>query len=320
MEDKKQTLTERITQLPFIKNILDWSKRTPLPGFEGISIYTITAFIILEAEKDNLTTRANSVSFSFMLAIFPSIIFIFTLLPHLPISTDYVSMLNNSFLKLLPNNAHEYLYNIILDITSIKRQGLLSFGFVLAVYFSSSGMMTLMSGFDKSYNLSFKQRNYWQKSGIAIGLTMILTILFVVSIIFIVMGNKIFNFIDASNSLPSYIKLLFTAARWLIPLILVYTGISIIYRFGPSLRKRLHMINPGSILATISSMISSIAFSYFVNNFGKYNELYGSIGALLVIMVWIQINAFILLVGFELNAAIAVNRDLLAAETSASEV
>lgn len=299
-----------LLRFTLVQRLIAWSKANSIPGFSNIAIYDILAFVVGEVQKDNLTTRANSIAFSFLLSIFPAIIFLFTLLPYMPITGDFTQVLLNSLVNIMPKNAHDYLSNIINDITKIKRQGLLSIGFLLTLYFSSSGMLTLMAGFDKSYRASFSRRRFYYKRLIAINLTLLLGLLMVFSIFSIIVGDLIFNNINEKYHLPFSMSLIITFFRWCITILLVYSGISIIYRFGPSLRKKLPMLNPGSVLATILSILSSILFAYFVNNFGKYNELYGSIGALIVIMVWLQINAFILLLGFELNASIAVNRDL----------
>ncbi|MDG2450101.1 MAG: YihY/virulence factor BrkB family protein, partial [Saprospiraceae bacterium] len=151
-------------------------------------------------------------------------------------------------------------------------------------------------------------RNYFHKRIIAIGLTLLVGILFILSVAFIILGKEILGPIFGDNALAS---IGFNVLRWIILLISFYSVITLIYRYGTSLYRPLKLINPGAILATGLSIISSVLFSYFIDNFGRYNEIYGSIGALIVILLWLQINAFVLLVGFELNASIAVNRDLL---------
>lgn len=281
--------------------------------------------------RDKITTRANSVAFSLFLAIFPFIMFLFTLLPYLftpddltsflgnilpdshsiPSSGSYLDILQEYLSSVLPENANQYLLGIIEGIVGIKREGLLSLGFFLAIFFASSGMLTIMSGFDKSYKESFKRRGYFKKRYVAVSLTLLLSILFIISFFLLIIGNLILAYISEKLGLTSSSIWIITFVKSIAAAMLLYTGITIIYKYGPSLKKRIPFINPGSILATILSILTSFGFSYFINNFGRYNELYGSIGALIVIMLWLQFNAFVILIGYELNASIAVNRDLI---------
>ena len=320
-----------ISNLPILKQFLDWTKVYSFPGFSGVPIYNIIVFIYKEMMRDNITTRANSVAFSLFLAIFPFIIFLFTLLPYLfapedftsflagilpksealPESGSYIDILSEYLSNILPKNANEYLLGVIEGIIGIKREGLLSLGFFLAIFFASSGMLTLMSGFDKSYEESYKTRSYFKKRVVAFSLTMLLSILFIASFIFLIIGNLILAYISERMGLTNSSIWLITLVKSVAAVLLLYTGITLIYKYGPTLKKRIPFINPGSILATVLSIITSIGFSYFINNFGRYNELYGSIGALIVIMLWLQFNAFVILIGYELIASIAVNRDLI---------
>jgi membrane protein len=262
--------------------------------------------LIKETQKDNLTTRANSISFSLFLSIFPAIIFIFTLLPLFAFVKDYTSMLSDQLQGVIPQSAHDYIFSIINDITSIERDGLLSFGAFASLFFSSNGMLTLMSGFDKAYNKAFKPRHWFKSRLIAIGLTVILSLLLVISLLMLVVETSVKAYLKAHLEFSDVFLATFTILNWIFSIALVYTGISLIYALGPSMHRRIPFINVGSVIATILSLATSLGFSYFINNFGKYNEIYGSIGALLVMLVWIQLNSFILLVGFELNASVAI--------------
>ena len=331
MIKKWQQFKKWISNLPILKQILDWSKVYSLPGFSGVPIYNIFVFVYKEMMRDNITTRANSVAFSLFLAIFPFIIFLFTLLPYLfdpadfytfltkvlpksdnlPATGSYLDILQEYLTSVLPTDASQYLLGLIEGIIGIKREGLLSLGFFLAIFFASSGMLTLMQGFDKSYEESYKTRGYFRKRLVAVSLTLLLSILFIVSFVLLIIGNLILAYISERLGLASSSIWLITFIKSVAAVMLLYIGITIIYKYGPTLKKRIPFINPGSILATILSILTSIGFSYFINNFGRYNELYGSIGALIVIMLWLQFNAFVILIGYELMASIAVNRDLV---------
>lgn len=276
------------------------------PGFGGITVYEVITFIIKELRKDNITTRANSVSFSLFLSVFPAIIFIFTLLPMIPVVHNYTVLLSDQLRGVIPQTAHDYIFSIINDITSIKRGGLLSLGAVLAMFFSSNGMLTLMYGFDKAYDDTFKPRPWWRARLIALGLTIVLFLLLIISLVITVTETKIIEYLKVQFLMPAALLHVVTVVHWIVSIALIYTGISLIYTFGPSMYRRMRFINVGSVVATILTLFASLGFSYFINNFGRYNEIYGSIGALMVMMVWIQFNTFILLVGFELNASLAV--------------
>lgn len=303
-------LIKAIKSWPVLKQVLRWSQRTSLPGFSRVPIFNVVQFVLREVQKDDIVMRANSIAFSLFLAIFPTIIFAFSLIPHLPLSEYYADMLNQAIESALPHSASKYLTEIVTSVASIKRQGMLSIGFALSLFFASSGVLTLMAGFDKSYDTTFKKRSYIKKRGVALFLTILLTLVFLSSIFLIIIGEnslaRILNGIGVGDS-----ALLIKLLRYLISVFVIYTGITVIYRYGPSLRRRTAFVNAGSILATVLSILTSLGFAYFINNFGRYNELYGSIGALLIILLWLQFNALVLLIGFELNAGVAVGRDTL---------
>ncbi len=293
----------------FILPLIAHCRSITLPGFRGISLYHVIRFVINELKKHDLIVRANSVAFSFFLSIFPTIIFIFTLIPLLPIRFDFLEAMNTLGRRALPSEAFNYLMEIVNSLVSIKRGGLLSLGFVLAIIFSSSGMITLMAGFDKSYDKTFKKRSFFKRRLIATSLTIIISFIFLLSFILIVFGDQLFTNIFSRFHIESATSVAVQIFRWLIIIGLIYTSISLIYRYGPSMYRKFQFSNPGAFLATTLSIVSSLVFAYFVNNFGQYNQIYGSIGALIVLLLWLQINAVILLIGFELNTSIAVERD-----------
>jgi len=307
---RNTNIQQILLDIPFVRRILSWSRRYSPPGFSGISLYDAVNFLIQEIAKDNLTMRANSIAFSLFLSIFPATIFIFTLLPLFPIVKDYTLLMSDQLKGVIPRNAHDYIFTIIHDITSIHRDGLLSLGALLALYFSSNGMETLMSGFDKAYHHTFRPRPWYRKRLVAIMLTVVLTLLLIVSLIMVVLEGKAVDYFRHLYQLPEVALFIITVLNGLFAVIFVYTGISLIYTFGPSMHRRIPFINVGSVIATLLSLLSSLGFSYFINNFGRYNEIYGSIGALMVILVWIQLNSFIILVGFELNASISVHKSI----------
>jgi len=309
---KRWSIKTFVEELPIIEQILDWSKKYAFPGFDEVPIYYVVRFVIEEAGEDNITTRASAVAFNFFLSLFPLAIFLLPLLAKTNAAINNLDLFRESIKGVIPQNAENYIFQMIQGIQQEGSIPWLGLSFFLAIFFSSTGMDTLMTGFDKSYDTTFKKRSYVKQRFIAVLLTLLLSTLVIASVVLIILGNQflgnIFQLVGMEQS-PAIVKLIL---RWVILLLLFYSVITVIYRYGPAMRRRIKFFSPGATLATVFSIITSVGFSYFVNEFNRYNEIYGSIGALIVILLWIQFNSFIMIVGFELNASIAVNRDLRA--------
>ncbi len=297
-----------------IISLIRWSKRVSLPGFSNVPIYNVVTFLYQELKKDDLPTRANSVAFSFFLSIFPFVIFLLPLLSLTPIAEGFTDQLQRSMEGVFPDRASEYFVEMIQGIRRDGSFGLQSLGFVLSIVFASSGMLTLMYGFDKSYEISFKSRGYFKKRLVALNLTLLFTFILFMSVILIIYGRQVLAWLAERFNMAGMETTLLVGFRWIVVVLLFYIVITVIYRYGPSIYRPLKWINPGATLATVCSLLASVLFSYFINNFDRYNEIYGSIGALIVVLIWFQINAFIVLAGFELNASIIVNRDKIRGE------
>jgi len=280
-----------------------------MPGLNRIPLYNLVLFIYDEINEDTLLTRANSMAFSFFLAIFPGLIMLISLLPYFPISMDFFGTLHDSIKQIIPGSAGDMIFKTIKDIATIPQGGVLSFGFFLSIWFSSNGMMSMMSGLEKDYPTTFKQRGDFHKRLVSIQLTFLVALVLVTSMVLIIMGNTLLGFLFQYIKVDALTEIAFSALRWLAVVLLFYTTFSTIYRFGSSTWRRIPFFNSGAMLAMILSIMVSWGFSFYVDNFGSYNKLYGSIGTLIVLMIWIQLNCLILLLGFELNAGIAVLRD-----------
>lgn len=327
-------LKYKIINHPLVTSLLDWSKRRSFPGFFGVPIYDVTVFILNEIKQHALITRANSMAFSFFLSLFPFILSLLTLLPYIQryllryIVVEDEKLLDvqntGALLEQLKRQFAEFIpvgvFDTIADVAMNPRPGLLSIGFIFAIFFASNGMMSMMRGFEKSYRSTFRKRSGWRKRLWAISLTLLIAGLVIVSVVLVVLGQLLMNWLLDYLSIDVMGGFMLQSLRWLIVIALFYFGIAIIYRYGCATIRRFSIFSPGTSLATILSILSSLIFSFYVKEFDTYNQLYGYIGTIIVIMLWIQINAFILLVGFELNASIAVNRDLkLIDEERASE-
>lgn len=314
-----EVVKDYILKRTFVRRIIIWAKRNSLPGFLGIPIYDIIVFLIKETKSIDLFTRANSMAYSFFLSIFPSLMSLFTLLPYVRqyllqflfpnVDDRFDAVLKDEIQQFMPGNTGVVISNFIEDITTNPRVGLLSLGFFLAILFASNGMLTMMHGFEKSYKRTFKQRKPLRKRLISIVLTFQLGFLLVASVILIILGNSLINALSAWIQLDKLTAFSISFVRWIVIILMFYTVISIIYRYGIPTRRKFKMFSPGATLATILSISTSVAFSFYVDNFGQYNKLYGSFGTVIVTMIWIQLNSLVLLIGFELNASIAINRD-----------
>jgi len=289
-----------------------------MPGFFKVPIYDVVVFLFNELRRYDLITRANSIAFSFFLSLFPSLLTIFTLLPYLkryfirylPEGEDFELILRTEIHKIMPGIAGERVFMFVDDITSKPRTGLLSFGFFLTLFFASNGMIALIRGFEKSYMHTYKKRSFIRKRLVAIGLIVLVSGLLILSVVLLLLGNFIITELAGAAGMDRLEQVLLNAARWFAIIALFYAGISIIYRYGAPLRKRFRFFTPGAALATLLCLLASLIFSFYVDNFNTYNRLYGSIGTIIVLMLWMQLNALALLIGYELNASIAVNRNL----------
>lgn len=304
-----QHLQRYIKRHPILERVITWSKNHSLPGLKRIPLYHLLGFIRDELRNDDLMTRANSIAFNLLLAIFPSIIVLFTLLAYTPLYETFDDVMAEAIERVMPGSAGQMLFSTVEDIATRQRSGLLSLGFFLAVWFASNGMLSLMEGFEKEHHLTFRRRSLLEKRLVAIQLTFLLGLILIGDVILVILGNLLLGALFAFIKAGLLTKIAFFAFRWVVIVALFYAGYSIIYRYGAATQRRLPFFNPGALLATGLSILVSWGFSFYVDNFGSYNKVYGSIGALIAFMIWLQLNCAILLIGFELNAGIAVLRD-----------
>ncbi len=285
------------------RQLIAFSERTSFPGFQGESIYSVMRFFIKQMANENLNTRSSALAFSFFLALFPAIIFLFTLIAYVPIDDTKDEVLR-FFQGILPDATYQAVKNTINDILRKKHGNLLSVGFLLALYFSSNGFFSLMQLFNK-YSHSRETRSYIKQRLISIFLALFFSILIVASVGIITLGEDLLQWMLGHHFIKGRAMYnMLTVVRWLITLGLFFTTISSLFYFAPSKKHKWSFISAGSTLATILSVVSSLVFSYYVNNFGSYNKIYGSIGTLIVVLLIIQFNCMILQIGFELNVSI----------------
>lgn len=298
------TKIERIILgLPIIRFIIAKSKKIILPGFDGVPLYDVVVFFMDEVKKEGLNERAAAIAYNFIMAIPPTCLFLFTLIPHLPFIPKKTIQLQirTIITDIIPAKTHnENLLRFVNSFFESSKIGLLSFGFILLIFFASNGMMGLMRSFNKNY-IGFSKRTGLHNRWVAIQLTFIIMALLLACILLLVMQGTVVNWLGLKNNL---LVQFFSTFRWLFILGLIFYTFAFIYKYGPAVTKRWRLLSPGSIVGSILSVAATLGFSLFVNNFGKYNALYGSIGTVIVLMVVIYINSLVLLIGYELNASI----------------
>jgi membrane protein len=297
----KQTLLDHIEKLPPVAWVLTKSKSTSLPGFEGVPIFDVVRFFIKQVQTIGMTERASSIAFNFVMAIPPAIIFLFTLIPYLPITQAFQLELYGLIKDVIPGERdNAILIGFLQDFINNPRNGLLSLGFVLSLYFSSNAMMGIMRSFDKNY-VGFTKRKGFHRRMVALKITGLLYLIVFSSLAILIARDVVLKWLGIENE---QLIALIMNLRWFVIVLLFFFCISFIYRHTPSVQKKWRLLNPGSVLATLLMLVMTIALSWWVSRFSNYNQLYGSIGTVLIIMVLIFINSLILLIGFELNVSI----------------
>ena len=280
-----------------------WLKSHSFPGFKGRSLYDVGKFFFDSLFDADLMLRASSLAFNFFLALFPAIIFLFTLIAYIPIDNFQQDLLLN-IKRLLPANAYEVLLVTIEDIITKQNLSLLSFGFLFALYFSSNAFNSMMTAFDK-YAKDHEKRLWYFARLRSIGLTILVALMVLVSVALITYFTLSLSWLKQNDIVTDQMTYwLLQGLQYLSLLALIYFVYSALYYFGSSRVASWHFFSVGSTLATILSLIASVGFSFYVNNFDSYNKLYGSIGTIIVLMLFIYFNCIMLLVGFELNSSI----------------
>ncbi|MGZ5189568.1 MAG: YihY/virulence factor BrkB family protein [Flavisolibacter sp.] len=284
------------------KGIINTSKKVYLPGLSGFSLYELWDPFFEQLRKTSLTERASSISFNIVMAIPPTLIFIFTLLPYLPISKQFIDELFSLIRDVIPGEKNNsVIINFLKDFIDSPRNELLSFGLLLAIFFSSNAMMGVLRAFDKNYP-GFNKRKMLHKRRVAIQLTIIVFILIFICILLLIAQSEVLEWMGIEND--TWLGII-DNARWLMLILLTYYIVSFIYRHGPSVAKKWPLLTPGAVFATTLMIVATALVSYWVNHFSNYNKVYGSIGAIFILMSLIYANSLAVLMGFELNVTLS---------------
>ncbi len=303
------TIEEKLEKIPVINLLVRFFKRIRLPGFEGLSLYDLLELYVLGIVKGALTTRASAIAFSFFTAIFPFLLFVIIVIPYIPIENFQQEFLDflDSFLP--PQTSDFFSVNIFDNISRHKSGGLLSSVFLLSILLMANGVNAVFSGFEHSYHEQLT-RNVFNQYLYALGVALILALLLLLTV-------AVFGYAQIYVVQPLYESLSgeqmsetgsgigwIVLAKYVFFILMVYMATATLYYFGTREGKNTRFFSIGALLTTLLIILTSYLFGVYINNFSQYNELYGSIGALLILLLYLWLNSNILLLGYELNATL----------------
>jgi len=286
-----------------LRTVQLWLQKIRPPFLENLSLWDLGTFFYRALYEGAVSSRAASVAFSFFMALFPGVIFVFTLIPFIPID-GFQEELFALLQDVLPPNSFEATQSTINDILTVQRGDLLGVTVLAALIFATNGTLALIANFTQSvYNIG--HRNFWSQYLAAFVLTVVLSVLLIAGIAFLVASEGLLGaWMQHRTQIGTEWKLLI-AWRYAILIVLILLSVSLVFKYGPASKAPWRLISPGAVLATVLVVASSAAFGFYVAHFARYNQLYGSIGTLLILQLWIYINAIGLIVGYELNASVA---------------
>lgn len=268
-----------------------------------MTVFAVMKHLLKDFNLPNFTEKASAISYNFIMSVPTSCLFLFTLIPNLPfVSKKGIKyQLHGLIHDIIPSAT--YNTNLIQFVDSFidgSKIGMLSFTFILSLFFASGAVMGLMRSFNKNY-LGFQKMKGLKTRWEAIKLTMMLFGLLLVCLILLLLQRNILQWLGIQNV---DLRNLILYGKWIFIIGLIFYSYAFIYRYAPSTTRRWNLVSPGAVVATFLTILVTVGFSVFVNNFGRYNLLYGSIGTIMVIMIMIFLNSLVVLIGFEINLSI----------------
>ncbi|AUC15556.1 ribonuclease BN [Tenacibaculum sp. SZ-18] len=297
-----EEIEQSLEKIPVINWLVKFGKQIKIPRLEGLSLYDVVEMYVIGIVKGALTTRAGGIAFSFFMAIFPFLLFILTLIPYLPIE-GFQDGLFDLIREALPPKTFDAVNGVIRDILNNQYGGLLSFGFIASIFLMTNGVNAIFGGFEYSYHVK-EFRNVFRTYVVSLGVSLLMSFFLIITVSIIILYQIALSKIDDIGWFDTGEMNLFYLGRGLLFLIMIYTIVSILFRYGTKQGKQIKFFSAGALLTTVVSLFTFYLFGIYVVKFAKYNQLYGSIGTLLILMLFIWLNAIILLLGFELNASI----------------
>lgn len=275
-----------------------------IPGFGGRPLYDVLVYFIRGFTQVNLIDRAAAVAFNVFLALFPTILFLFTLIPYFPLQGVTTGVLE-ALEDILPPGTYDSVASTINEIMSIEHGGLMSIGLLLAFYFSTSAITSFFRGFNMGDN-EYGQVSFMKQQIYSIVIMLIFVALLILSIVLITLGQKLLPlFLVKIHLYKGITVFIINLIRWLIVIFSLIVAMSLLYHFGNPRSKKFKLFTPGSLLFTGLFIVGTILFNFYISNISTYNILYGSIGGLIIFVIWIYFNCILVLIGYELNKSIA---------------
>jgi membrane protein len=274
-------------------------------GFGGLNLWEISSFLVIAFSDVKTTMRSASISFRIFLAFFPAIITIFSLIPFIPIA-NFQEDVFLGIKSLLPGDTFHFIEGTLYDLINKKQSTLLSVGFVLMFYYASASMNAIMQAFQNSQHIEVSAHPFLVRI-ISFIMMVVLGVMFFLAMILSSISESTFLAMHEKGIIGDKGIIPFLSfGQWFISISFIYCIITILYNSGMNMRirKNWKFLNTGSIFTTLLLIVTSFGFSYFLENFAQFNKLYGSLGTLMVILIWLNLNMVILLVGFDLNALI----------------
>ncbi|MFM6994369.1 MAG: YihY/virulence factor BrkB family protein [Sediminibacterium sp.] len=298
----KEILRYLLSPLLFAKRK---AKRIIVPGFEQVNLFQLLQFLFKQLNTIGLYDRASAISFNLIMALPAGFLFLFSIIPYFPKSFKIKTQILSVFKDISPNTStYRFILDIINDLLS-QHVGIFSFGFLLLLFYASNAMTGIIRSFDKS--IMQNKPFFLHQRMRALRLTLILMLLVFASILVLIGQDQLTTLLrDVFDIKRKTILPYWNMIRWTVIILLLFYGNAFIYKFAPHVKEKWSLLSPGAILSTVLMLLTTLGFSYWVNNFGSYSKIYGSIGTVLVVMTLIYINALILLIGFELNVSIEV--------------
>ena len=302
-------IEDKLSKIPVLNLLVKFLKKIKLPGLEGLSFYDLIELYLIGIVKGALTTRASSIAFSFFMALFPFLLFVLIVIPYVPIENFKADFLNflNSFLP--PNTSEFFAQNIFENIDQSQRGGLVSTVFLLSIILMANGVSAVFSGFENSYHVQLT-RTVIKQYLYALGVALILAFLVIFTIVVlgyfqIYIVQKLLDVLENQGyEVESQTVLWFDVAKYMFFVIMVYLATATLYYFGTKEGRISKFFSIGALFTTLLIILTSYLFGIYIENFAQYNKLYGSIGALLILMFYLWLNANILILGYELNASL----------------
>lgn len=296
-----ESIEENLMKIPVLRSLVKFGKSIKLPGIEGLSLYDLMETYIVGIGKGTFSHRAGAIAFSFFMALFPFILFVLNLIPYIRIENfqeEFLRLIE----ELLPAQTADFFYPIMLDIAANPRGSLLSFTLILSIFLMANGVNAIFSGFEYSFYI-MKKRSVIRQYLIALGVSIFLALALFISVIILLIGQYVIFTLNKSG-MDLDVAIWVNILRYILFLILIYVIIATLYYFGTKESRQYRFFSLGALITTLLFMLTTFLFGVYINNFSTYNELYGSIGALLIMMLYIWLNSNLLLLGFELNVTI----------------